>query len=1060
MKNSGGNKKQKAWSYKKIGLVFIAVLSITIFVFGGFSKSALIDLKKWFAENEEISGKNIQDNHDGTYKLSLNVTGDASATPNITTKANVLVVFDVSGSMQDKTYKYTAVSLNDTGSERYGLVNGKYVPLNRNWSIFGYYYTYNGSIYNGTRYSRTSEGERGLRAEKVVYDFATALSAYNDITAGTIDMAMITFSSNNHGSNYGNSPSGNENNATWLVHGNSNQNAWTTDISNITSHLSSNGTSRPRVGALQYGGGTNWEAAMQRAKSVVNALPNDRKNEPTFVIFVTDGAPTFRVTKKTTTWHDGNDSGSSDYGRGRSSDDDITNYYMASDEAKAIQDIGTNVNFYGIYAYGDEGDLLDDLVNYAYTGTDRTNYGKTNQQTREQWSATNSVDNYYNAADTTTLQNSISAIFGQIVESLGIGDVTIHDGTTSNVTTSSGGISHLLNVDSNSFTYGMSFPVTAVSGEEDTYTMVRKNEMGQDYTITLSKNEDGTYQASWGTTSVAIKGSYNLGKFDYIWEEANAFYNVAPPAASYNSNTGAVEWNLDRETVGTLLDKVTYTVYFDVYPSQETYDMVADIKNAENPATEYDALDPNIKEYSKRDSKTGAFTLKTNTNATLTYTDNRNGNTTSVTKKYRNPDGVPTESSKMIVKKVWLNELDDKTAPAGLSIDLEVQQENDEHELEPNGLVVTVNSNNDWEDSVEIATGLLRTKVNNSGKTIVEVLDPGYDYTLTEPEINFQGFNQYQWELEMETVHPMIVNGHLRTLVEVPVKDIPTGMTGNNSDVYTNGDHTFYRFNGHVYYDKYITEEVAAENEATETHTTLIPEAHLNAYNIRKSNFNFTKKVTGDVTGDEVFGFTFKINDTNIDENNIPEDATEEEKMNNYSVWFSVCDPEKLAAVGHKCSDPDTETFKISDYLEKGEGLTDATPEIKNGSPTGYYYKLDNTDIKVNIQAGWNVRVTNVGTESDYTITESTIPSSFNLENINGVVTVIVPELPANAVQVDDGIYDVNGTEYVRVEDEIDGEIVVHYQYDYFPTTDISKKTISGKILAPNNTYAVEFTNV
>ena len=87
---------------------------------------------------------------------------------------------------------------------------------------------------------------------------------------------------------------------------------------------------------------------------------------------------------------------------------------------------------------------------------------------------------------------------------------------------------------------------------------------------------------------------------------------------------------------------------------------------------------------------------------------------------------------------IKLNELDDKTAPEGLSIKFDVQQEKlDTHELESNGLIVETNKGNGWEESVDIATGLMRIKTNESGKQYVELLDPGYDYALKEQEITF-----------------------------------------------------------------------------------------------------------------------------------------------------------------------------------------------------------------------------------------------------------------------------------------------------------------------------------
>ena len=58
--------------------------------------------------------------------------------------------------------------------------------------------------------------------------------------------------------------------------------------------------------------------------------------------------------------------------------------------------------------------------------------------------------------------------------------------------------------------------------------------------------------------------------------------------------------------------------------------------------------------------------------------------------------------------------------------------------------------------------------------------------------------------------------------------------------------------------------------------------------------------------------------------------------MNKYSIWFSVCDNNKLAAMGKSCEDSDAWQYYERD-LE-----TSATPE---DGDTGYYYQLDNTNI-------------------------------------------------------------------------------------------------------------------
>ena len=63
--------------------------------------------------------------NDGTYTISLSVTGDSE----FTNKINVVVVFDKSGSMSEKTPIYTETDSTDSGL--YGIVDGEYVPLER-----------------------------------------------------------------------------------------------------------------------------------------------------------------------------------------------------------------------------------------------------------------------------------------------------------------------------------------------------------------------------------------------------------------------------------------------------------------------------------------------------------------------------------------------------------------------------------------------------------------------------------------------------------------------------------------------------------------------------------------------------------------------------------------------------------------------------------------------------------------------------------------------------------------------------------------------------------------
>ena len=271
-------------------------------------------------------------------------------------------------------------------------------------------------------------------------------------------------------------------------------------------------------------------------------------------------------------------------------------YLEARNEALTIES-RTDTTLFGIYAYGREADLLDDLIYYANNGSDRP--GMDGQ--------TVATENYFNASDTSALTEAIESIFQTIVNALGVTNVGIADGTTNEVETSTGEISELLEV-IEEYQYWISIPldssnqfqrVNLTSGEMETYT--------------VTDNGDGTSTVRWGSNSVTVNGSVSDGNLKYGWTGKNALYNYDPPQAKLEN--GSVNWNLS--SVGTLLDGVTYSVTFDVYPSQTTLDIVADIKNDpyvdESNQGAWGELDSNIQQYIDKNGN-----LSTNTTATLT----------------------------------------------------------------------------------------------------------------------------------------------------------------------------------------------------------------------------------------------------------------------------------------------------------------------------------------------------------------------------------------------------------------------------------------------------------
>ena len=140
-----------------------SLLALTL-VFGVVNWQGLITRASAAEETGPEHDKTLKVNNDGTYTIALNVKGDADKQP---TKANVIVVFDTSSSMNTNTgnTETTYTQTDSTGgwnyqNNLYGLVNGEYVQLSRtstgNWPNITYHFWYNNgqTEYTGQRYTR------------------------------------------------------------------------------------------------------------------------------------------------------------------------------------------------------------------------------------------------------------------------------------------------------------------------------------------------------------------------------------------------------------------------------------------------------------------------------------------------------------------------------------------------------------------------------------------------------------------------------------------------------------------------------------------------------------------------------------------------------------------------------------------------------------------------------------------------------------------------------------------------------------------------------------------
>ena len=777
--------KKRVWAWLAAALAVFAIVM--------FGTNAALALPEGQSPAHD---KQLIVNSDGTYTIALNVTGDAVKDPQ---KVNVIVIIDRSGSMADSsgTSEVTYTPNNQTGTTRYGtdkadpdvhndddffpltrrgyannyvytyasqgstayaptdanngtqygLVDGNYVQLTRRGGGFfsPYYWTYGGNpgtqyngtrytlvnnaaLYTGQRYTRQADNQSRLEAtQEAVNGLASALLAHNGEDGNpddTVEMALVSFA--------------------------------TTATTNISDPVTDYSTFSTAVNNLNADGGTNWESALDAAADI-----DFDDNDPTFVIFFSDGAPTFHSTDGGY----GNWNGTYGvYGSGQEQEPNMErSYTQAADDAKALAEQVGAKYFYTIFAYGED-----------YGATYMTNLTA---------AAGAPAANNYSASNTAALQAAFDEILEQI-EMSGIGSVDITDGTTSRVTTTTGEISNLLTVDTSSYKY---YRAGGIENGEEKYDSSANGGLGEE------------------------------------WEDA--------PAATFEN--GAVEWDLSSE--GVLENDVTYTVTFDCWPSQTTLDIVADIRN--NPSS-YNTLDANIRKYIDSNGN-----LKTNTDASLSWTDTRDNTTDS--SEYENPAPVPTQAvEQLAVSKKWENELDGQSAE---EITLNVTRDG------ASKYNMTLSKDSNWSDNVYVSIGILRhsetgEQTDSAGKKY-EVLETGHDFTFTEPKDL-----GYYWELEVPTVRPMLIDGTVTILI---LKGDAPYNNPNNALEYTIGDNTYY---------------VGGTGTAS-----------LTATNHRRARLNLTKVVDGaDADPNQTFRFTLNVVNSKASE------GSADNLNSDYYVWFSI----------------------------------------------------------------------------------------------------------------------------------------------------------------------------
>lgn len=425
--------------------------------------------------------------------------------------------------------------------------------------------------------------------------------------------------------------------------------------------------------SVQYNRGTNWEDALK----VANAIQT-RDGADVYVIFVSDGNPTFRDTHggsygQTSGEFTKHTSGTglnqkTYYGSG-SSDNNGLNLQYAKSQALAIAGEGKTLFSVGVFGNVSNMQSIAQVV------------GQSN--------------NYYSASDSAALNAAFANIINTITHNLAYSSVKVTDGLTSLAASA------------------------LVSGTADGFT------------YTQTKN---------GVTS--------------DWNDA--------PAATFAGST--VSWDLS--SLGSLEHGVTYTVSFRVWPSQEAIDKVAEQQNS--------GTTTGLPESIVYNSDTGAYGIKTNTAASVAYTqtsttttkvlpdgavENDDGTWThdGVTYTYANgvytgtksdsgiaplnqPDPMPVDTPTINVSKEWVDSSNNAADRPSGDITLNVQLDGTTF------TTVTLNPNNNYQAEVHVPYG-----ITASG----EDLTTGHSMSVTEGDVD------ERYELSTETIRPMLVDGVL-----------------------------------------------------------------------------------------------------------------------------------------------------------------------------------------------------------------------------------------------------------------------------------------------------------
>ena len=737
------------------------------------------------------------------------------------------------------------------------------------------------------------------------------------------------------------------------------------------------------INGLDCASGTNWDDALYAANHIYF---ND--NDPTYIVFVTDGDP-ISCAHPYGTYNDWD--GGTYYNK-------RSNYeYALAAKNQADLIIANNKTLYTIGAFGDISNL--EAIGGTYLG---------------QASNTKAINGYFDD------------IISDIQSALGYRDITINDGITALSSTG------LASGDISSLRYYRSGGENEDGSEKYDHTAndghgVKWDEAPDAYLLEV-KSEGGVTKFYKNGAEAPLASLTDLTETEYL--------------EKYPVGTRTVIWDINAGSDELLEDGVTYTMIFTMWPSQEAYDLIA---NLNNHVINYDDLSQAEKDqvYLGDD---GVYYLKTNTKATVDYTSVKlvngevSGTPTSASATIEDPKGkMNLDTSIMTVRKEFAHLINEEDPYEQIAFYLLVDGKyyNADGTLSDTldeSKVYAINLPNDdgkWEDTIYIAPGLMRGG---------EILETGHNYSLEEKIVSG---NPYEYEFAPQTVRPMVITAVPTFLVE---KD-NFNANGDNKQEYTinDADSKYVEVDGKS--DADGTYYVASENNGS-----------LTGVNHKTSELDITKIVN--------------------DPDDLLTSAQEATETFTYRVTLQIpdgCDPSGIVGyeyvprtqsnaytlfgyqTGQSAFPEDIERFNGKTYRAWNTLVYDALIEYDRVTENGNTVIRARRDAdgkiiwKVSAEGGYHTITYDMTLKQDEVIRFTNLPTG---------TKYVIQEIYANKYPADNAGGKTDGRTPVADESNLSAEGYEIEQVQHTGgTLSADKTTVTGEIEAPDTRYYNQFTN-